>query len=294
MSNTSQSNTPRRPLRADFTKQVLHNAATARRRAKRKQQFTTYIKDLKTMKTIRFMRTLPGAALGLAVIAAGSVGVYAFTNWFGGNVSVTQSDASTLSIDLSTCQGTLPPGIEQSANRHDIKFKVTGNPHISAQDLQQLLLGECENRAVHQFYASKYPEANFDGAKVITGQVDPSNQYLLIPATIDKIASSSISLHYSLGKGAPAQQTLTVANDATIYNASSPATLTDLRPGDMVMVVVYSAGANSHLQEGTSIFDNANVQIKSIFKTQYNDSDYGFNYERDNVMPLDAYNALQK
>ncbi len=282
---------PSRPLRSDFTGRVLRSTLRARRRRIMKKQYEVLSKELFSMTPIKLLRTVPGAASAMAVVAAGSVGVYALSNWFGGNIEVKQY-ASLFSVDLSSCKGNLPPGVNEGDNRRDVRFKITGSPHISAQALQQDLLGECEYNAVTDFYAAKFPEAGLSStASTSTTQ---GFKYMIVPAKIAGISNGSIALSSTGGKAASfGTRTIEFASDVSVYDMGKAAVLPDLKPGDYVIFVAYSATADGPLTEGATILDASDTRILSIFKTQYNDgTSTSFNYQTSNVVPLDTYSQL--
>jgi hypothetical protein len=304
----SDASEPRRPLRSNFTERVLRNAATAKRRATNRQRRVALRKDLFTMKSIKFLRTVPGAIAAVAVIATGSVGVYAMTNWFDGNVAVTQDTDSTFSVDLSSCKDVLP-GVDATKDLSHLQYKITGQPHISAPDLRKQLLGECEATAVAKFYAQKYPQAGFV-ANIEDFTADPMGQnaskYAMLTARVVAIGDDGTIVLSSTGaKGASfgtidgqgkysPVKTFTLAAQAPVYNQSKDASLGDLAAGDNVVFVAYAASAATPMVESKGVVDYSDVQVISLFKTQYDDGWTSFNYVGQNVMPLDMYNAMQK
>lgn len=276
--NTSSE--PARALRANFTKQTMSMAVKAKKRAAHKNN----LQGLFSMKSVRFMRTIPGAAIGLAIIATGSVGVYALSNWFGGDVAVKQ-DASIMHIDVSSCKGDLPlAGVEPSDDRHDIKFKITGNPHISAQALQHQILVDCESNAVREFYNPGAP------AKAAA-------KFGLQPATITAVDGSTFTISYR-SPAAPqtVSKTFTLTDTNPVYDQGKKVTVADFHAGDYIQFAVNYA--DSLGLEGTNPYANAPVQ--SIFKTQYDTSKgdgaskgSGISYKADNILPIELYGAPQ-
>jgi len=282
-----------RPLRTDFTQQVLQNAARAKRRAKAKSQFQQPFRELSSMKMTKVLRTAPGVAIAALVIATGSVGAYALSNWFGGNVTV-KENSSILSVDLSSCKGNLPPGVNANDNRQDIQFKILGTPHISAANLQTSLLGECESSAVADFYGQKYPDAGFSSKGL--ADASESSHYLLLPAHVVAINSTSITVSSTGAKSSSfATTTLPLASDLSVYDEGQSASTTALAPGDNVMFVAYSASASATPIEGTTILNNNDIEVLSLFKTQYNDGiASSFDYPSNNITPLDMYMQTHK
>jgi|GEM_PF-902764 len=291
MRRHSEASEPRRRLSSDFTERAIHQAVTAKRRATWWQQS----KELYTLKSLKFLKTVPGAIVATVAVVASSAGVYALSNWFDGDVTVTQTDPSILTVDMSSCKSprALPAGVDPANGLQHVQFKITGSPHISADQLQQELLANCENSAVVNFYGDKFPDAGFSGAGHAT--VNTQFHYLLMPAAVVRLGSDGTVTIRSTGTKAMAfgTRTLTLAPDATVFNAGKAASINDLRPGDYIQVVAYSAGTTSPPTEGVTILDARDVQIKSLFKTQYNDGQLVM-YDTGNVMPLDVYEELQR
>jgi hypothetical protein len=273
--NTStkrQQTMPRRPLRADFTSVTFRRAKTAKRRAT--HQFSG---DLFVMKKpFHFMRTASGAALGMAVIAAGSVGVYALTNWFGGNPTVTES-TSIMHIDLSSCKGNLPAGVEPTDNRQDIQFKITGTPHISADNLQRQLLTDCEFNAVSGFYN---PGKTYE------------SQYGILPAIVTGVHGNTFTVSYqSMQQQQLETKTFTINPDTLLYDQGNAASMSDFKPGDTV-VIAAAYTTMPHLETDDPW---PAAPVHSVFKTKYDLSkasgvrkSSGLNYGADHIVPMDA------
>jgi hypothetical protein len=268
---------PRRTLRADFTAYTIRHAAAAKRRAGEKQQFVTFLKEPFSMNSLKLLRTLPGAAMALVVIATGSAGAYALSNWFNGDVHVGQQ-ASVFSVDLSQCKGALPPGVD-SPDRSKVQFKILSDPHISAEQLQHQLLVQCEYDAVVDFYrqnpVTKDASLHIGSLKAIDGNV-------------------SMIFEYNWG-GKMSQKTLRLASSATIYAQGVAAQVQDLHVGDKV---VFATSPQAYIQEGTDPLSSVD-EVQSIFRTQYDTSETpgaskkGF-YEDNHIMPLDWYNQIHK
>jgi hypothetical protein len=242
------------------------------------------------MKSFKFLKTVPGALMATAVAVAGSAGVYALSNWFGGDVTVTQTNPTILTVDMSSCKdSTLPSGVDPAEDLQHVKFKITGSPHLSADQLQQKLLASCENSAVAKFYGAQFPEALFSPASHATFAT--AAKYLLTPAKVVRLGADGTVTLQSTGSKAEAfgTRTFRLADDVTVYDASKAVSSQDLHVGDWVQFVAYSAATKSVPTEGTSILDASDVRVQSLFKTQYNDGTV-LDYGADNVMPLTAYN----
>ncbi len=266
---------PRRALRADFTAHTIKHAAVAKRRAYKKERLHSFFEEPFSMKSFNFLRTVPGAAIAAAVVMTTGASAYALTNWFNGSVVVHQ-DHSVFSVDLSSCKGPLPAGVE-NPDRHNVRFVIMNDGHISATDLQQDLLAECEYQSIVDFYRSQPATST---ASINTG-------------TIVAINSSDIQITYTRGNNNK-EKTLSLTQDLTSYNAGKAVSLSALQPGDHIAFVTPAQS----LTEGVDPLDTT-TSVQSIFKTQYNlgnaltTSKNGF-YEINHIMPLDAYQQLHK
>lgn len=228
------------------------------------------------MRSLKFLRTAPGAALLVAILATTGASAYALTNWFNGNVSVNQKD-SVLSVDISQCRGNLPAGIEPTADKHNVQFKILDSKHISASDLQQQLLVNCEYQAVVDFYRQS---ASTKDADTHTGIVKSIN-------------GDNISLTYLWG-GKTHQKSFTLTSKTTFYDKGVTTNAQNLQPND---TVVFVTPHQASIIEGTDPLTNTK-EIQSIFKTQYDTSKAlsasknGF-YSDNNIMPMDLYNKTR-
>lgn len=266
---------PRRNLHVDFTAMTLNHSLAAKRRAQTKRHIQTLYKETFSMKSFNFLRTVPGAALAAAVVITTGASAYALTNWFNGSVAVTQHH-HVLSVDLSKCQGPLPPGVD-STDRHNVQFEILGSPHIAAADLQVKLLTECEYQAVAAFYHSQPALA---GSSLTAGTVLSTSEH-------------TITLAYHWANGTQ-QKTFALAPDFSAYNQGTATTLASLQAGDHIVFATQSQQA----LEGTDPLASASG-IQSVFKTEYDTvsamsaSKNGF-YQDNNIMPLDWYQQLHK
>jgi hypothetical protein len=266
---------PHRALRTDFTADTLRYATTAKRRVKTKQQVKAFFKEPFSMKSLIFLRTVPGAMLAVAIIATTSASAYALTNWFNGDVTVKQN-ASVLSVDLSTCKGSLPPGVDPSTDKQNVPFKILGNPHISAEQLQHQLLAKCEYNAVIDLHRSN-PDHQNDS---------------FYSSTVKSInADGTVTLDYLWG-GRVNEKTFTIPAAATIYDKGKKITSKELKAGDMV---VFAIEPPAYVEESTDPLAGIS-QLQSIFKTQYDTREAPGKdfYDTSNIMPLDWYNQVHK
>lgn len=267
---------PNRSLSLDFTDTTLRSAIAAKRRNDRYQA----IKELFTMENKRnFLKKPIGAFIAFAVVVTGSASVYAAANWFGGVVSVT-SNNSTMTVDLSQCQGKiLPPGIDEKTDRSNVRFRITGEPHISKTDLQRKLLADCEYQTILTLGHDKYGAISNDVG--IIKSISPSHM------------SMTLEIAY---KGKSINKTVSFDQNVGVYDKGQNATLTDLRSGDHVMIAFNIRGPRPI--ETENLYDRDFI-VKSIFKTQYdlreviNDgkSLYG---APNNIMPFEQPQEMQK
>lgn len=263
---------PNRPLSTNFTDRTLRRAISEQRRATgsfaEERAFTMKRKNILLRPASMF------AALAIAVV--GGAGVYAATNWFGGNVQVA-SDNSVMTVDLSKCQGdTLPPGIGQNTDRTKVQFKITGSPHISEQALEQRLLADCELQTIQKLNESKIG-TNSTAVGVIKNK---------------DAGARTLTASVSFG-GSTLDKTFALEPGAQIYDKGAAADFSSLQPGEGA-VLMYDIQVPV---EGTNPFDQA-ISLKGVFVTQYdlrevtskNKPLYG---EPNNILPLDQYNQLQ-
>lgn len=268
-------NEPSRPLSTNFTDRTLRRAIKAKRRETR----WLPLKELLHMKKRTMIRQPVGALIALAIVILGGAGVYAAANWFGGAVKVT-SDDSIMTVDLTKCDSNLPPGVEPTSDRANIKFKITGSPHISAEELQRKLLVNCEFDSVLKFYQSKI------GAMVGTP-----------PAVVKAVNSSEKKITFSIRWGGEdIERTFVLAKDAQIIDKGATSDLTALRPGDYVMFA-YKFDEGLIVNETDNPFDYVK-EVLGVFKTQYDTREFLESakslYSANNIMPLDWYNQIHK
>lgn len=246
---------PNRPLRSDFTAQTMRHAATAKRRNRVRERWLGIAVGAPANR--RRIRVLPAALLTFGVVAAGSVGAYALANWFGGNITVKQS-ASILHVDLSQCKGLPVAGVESPGR--DVQFKIVRRPAISAHDLQQRLLAECESEAVVQFFTKHVPET------FASRTVAPFYHYG--EGTITSLSAQKVTIVYPdpLSFTARKTVTFTIAPDATIFSLGQSAQLSDLAVGSHIAFV---ARNNTQFLETQDPLAAPDTSVISIFRTQY-------------------------
>lgn len=270
---------PRRELHSDFTARTIRHAIVAKRRATVKQYIKTTVKEMQYMKSFKKLGALPGAAALVIMVTATSAGAYALTNWFNANVAVNQ-DKSVMSVNIADCKDMPLSGIGQNVDKRNVQFKILGDPHIAADQLQRRLLAECEYNAAIGFYKNTYPDQNFT----------------FYAGTVKAVATdASVTLDYSWG-GVTKDKTFAVSNDAGIFNQGARVTLQDLKAGDTIIF----ASEQRVVAEGVDPLADVS-QVQSIFKTQYDVTDAlsaskekSALYDSGNIMPLEMYNQLHK
>ena len=260
---------PNRPLSINFTDTTLQHAIAAKRRDSR----LSAIKEVFTMKNKHiFFKQPAGALVALAMVILGGTGVYAAANWFGGTVNVT-SDNSIMTVDLSGCQSdNLPPGIERTTDRSNVKFKVISHPHISETDLQRKLLASCEHQTILALYQKEYGVSASDAGVI---------------KSIDT-ASQTITIEVAFG-GKTFNKIMPLTSSTAVYDKGQVANIAGLKEGDYVMIAFNLQ--KPELLEGENPYNQA-ITLKNIFKTQYDlrevKKDAKSLYEApNNIMPLE-------
>jgi hypothetical protein len=265
---------PNRPLSVNFTDSTLRQAI----KTKRRYDYRLIIKELFQMKRNKLTKPA-GALLALALVVLGGAAVYAATNWFKGNVTVT-SDNSIMTVDLSECESNLPPGVEPKSDRSNIQFKITGTPHISPEELERKLLVRCEFDSVSKFYQSKF------GASVGT----PSAVVRSVDTT-----QKTVSFDVKWGDRGYAK-TFKLASGFIVMDKGMPGSLSSLKEGDHV-IFAYKLPESLIVAENQDPLDQV-TEVLGAFKTQYDTrellKDGKSLYSANNIMPLDWYNQIHK
>ena len=243
-----------------------------------------------------FMKILMGRGVTLAIAAillVGGTGVYALTNWFGGTPTV-ENDGTILSVDVSSCKDDIYPyivpnhtpskdlGTEQTDFKN-LKFKVIGNPHISADDLQKQLLIDCEAAAVRSYFA--------------TNNVGDMTE----PGTISALNGAELTVDYMFN-GENRQKTFAL-DGVTVIEKGKATTKEALSVGSYAYIAYPHPSTNKLMSDAEvrSIdFLRDASKINAVFITTYNmqktsgdPNGEGINYSRMNIMPLDAYERLK-
>lgn len=261
---------PTRPLSKNFTDSTLERAINAKRRTLRRSGIRRLFKVKKT----HLLKQPIGALIALAIVAAGGVGVYAATNWFNGNVEVTSTDDSIITVDLSECKSAVPPGVEPSQPLDKVKFKVLGTPHISSSELKRHLLAHCEFANV------------LEVQRVATG-----HDAAVTPALVKRAdpQKGSITLAFTWGPWSH-EATYVLATQAKVLDKGVPATLEAFKPGDFVVFTYRFSGP---ILENIDPYASLTA-IDGLFKTQYDTRlvQEKTLYESGNIMPLDQYNKV--
>jgi len=294
---------PRRDLRTDFTAYTLRSANRAKHRANRKHNLQQLLGENFTMRKLTFLRTVPGATLAVLVVGATSVGAYAAANnWFGGNILANQGSASTITVDVSSCVSSdnlalIAPGFNGGTNPNHLEFKVTGSPHISATDLQNQLLRDCEVNSVVSFYKAR-PATASDALLSSTTFGGENDE--LVAGSVKAVSGNTITLsYYSDANGATVDKGFTAAPNATFYDEGKVSSLSAVKAGDTVMFELKN-NDGFVADETHSLKDHATA-LQSIFKTKYDvtqassvSKQAGALYDSGHIMPIDQYNAVRK
>lgn len=280
---------PHRALAADFTARTIRYAKTAKRRMETQQQFKAFLKEPFSMKSLKFLRTLPGAAIVAAtVITTTGVGAYTIANWFGATADNARQEGNVLSVDISGCNRDLPNVPRDSQGT--AKFEVTGTPHISSADLQAKLLAGCEFYEIFDFYTSNSPYR-----EQLTGSYQDAQSFYQIGAgTVKQISDNTITLAYRvLGAGDELELHLNLANDATVYQHRQPASKADLIPGDHVVFVYELPGSfNENFQKYGPTFSTLPPSAATVLSLHKASTDIKNSialkdfYQINNVKPL--------
>ena len=234
-------------------------------------------------------KTAPGIAVLAIIIGLGGLGAGALTNWFSGNPTA-KDDGSIMSVDVSSCKDAIYSrivpnskpqeslGTEQTDFKN-LKFKITGQPHISTADLQKQLLIDCEYAAVETYFA----ERNV-GDITTTGK-------------IKNINGTMVNVEYMFN-GTNHEKTIDVSG-LTLIQTSQPITQAGLKAGSYVAIAfahpVSAEAVDQSIVDATDYFAETS-QVHAVFITQYDLRDAsgtpnkrGIQYETMNIMPLDTY-----
>ncbi|MFZ1249638.1 MAG: hypothetical protein WAQ24_04955 [Candidatus Saccharimonadales bacterium] len=266
-----------------FTKEIMSCIGSGN-----KPNIIRRLKELLTMKTS--IKSAPGMALLVFALGVGTVGAGAVTNWFHGNPLV-KDDASIMTVDVSSCKDAIYSriipnntpqrilGFEQTDFKN-LKFKITGEPHISAEDLQKQLLIDCEYAAVTTYFAEKYV-----GDMVVSG------------ATITDMQESIATVDY-LHKGKNYTKSIDLSS-VQIVKQGRNAPLTELKKGDYVMISFAHPTSTLYQSEedvaSTDYFAQSSPNgTRALFITQHDmrqasgtESHTGIDYKKMNIMPVD-------
>lgn len=259
----SQSTTPRRELNSNFTEQTFARSVAAKKRYARRQHTKGFFMNIP-----HFIKQPLGAAITVVTISMSAVGAYAAINWFSGSVQVSQKSDSILSVDLSSCKGNLPPGVT-SADRHNVQFKIVGNPHISTNDLQRSLLEDCEYAAATAFFKTQPSTQSANSVEV---------------ATVTDISPTGLTFSYKRG-GQTLSRHITTTG-LGLFKEGAPATLADFHAGDHILVAYDVPQPWVEDQDPVAI-----GTMRGVFKTQYDvtqapmASKNGF-YQDNNIAPI--------
>lgn len=265
---------PRRALSTNFTEQTLRRSLQAKKRMMRKSQ----LKGLFSMNKLRIRKQPVGILSVVAFIALSGTAAYAAVNWFNGSVNVS-SGSSILSVDVSQCQSSLPPGVDSNADRKNIQFKILGTPHIDEKTLQAKLLAGCELASARTMLVNQL------GADKTNGEIS---------SVIKAMAGNAITLEVSYA-GQTYDKMFTIDQNAAIYSLGQQASLKDLHVGDTLLAMYTFDGSHWDESKGPS-FEQKST-LNGIFRTQY-DTRHVLGATKDDtyasyhIMPLDQYNLV--
>lgn len=261
---------PRRPLRADFTAHTMRQALAAKRRAHITQQSNAFRKESFSMKSFKFLRTAPGAALAVAIVATSGVGAYALvTNWFGATATNSRQSGNVISVDLSGCKADMPGVKTDQAGT--AKFKITAAQHISPTDLQQELLASCEAYTVLQFYAQQSPYAAALTAPAPTNPDQAQDIYNFQYGNIVSMnAGNTVTVDYrQVGSNDIQRATLPLTSDAKFYSQGAKVDKASVGAGDnVVLLTKWNGTAAEAIQKyGGEQNMNPDSAVVSLYKT---------------------------
>ncbi len=262
---------PARALSTNFNDVTFARAVRAKRRAERQAN----IKEFFSMKAI--IKRPIGTLVAIAAVIVSGVGVYAAANWFNGSVKVTQTDPSILTVDVSECKEAPMPGIEPSADRSNLQFKITGTPHISADELQRKLLVECEF---------------FNTVKVLEAK-NTQPYASLRPAIIKSIDRAQRSVTVATW-GDAGEKTYSLAANAFVLDKGAESSIDALKVGDFITLSYHLPrvlNEDEHYTDFVSTLDG-------VFINQYDTREFMKDakslYSAGKIMPLEQYKGLSE
>lgn len=193
----SQTETPRRPLRADFTSYTMRHAQVAKKRAElwrhntSSDHLTTTKEDLRMKPIHKPIMALLGIAIaigagGTAYAAVG--GLSSITALFGGSKPI-NSSTRIVTVDIKNCLDINALNITTESNRGNTSryYEVKANAHLSDQQVVDLVQSVCR---------SSYSPAGEQAAlKAVDNQ--PQNKDTLFgnaEGTVVAITNSSIDI----------------------------------------------------------------------------------------------------
>lgn len=288
---------PRRPLRADFTKNITdHVSENPRKRG---------LAHLMEMKYMRFFTkpVFATAAITLAVVASGTTAFAAVGGWpgisamFGGQHDLPNGDR-IVRVDTDNCLDSHAfnmPELEKRQDKHNtVYYKLKAESKLTNEQVVQMVRGNC--------FAQE--QAAFD-QKVLLEALDknPLNKNAVVGGYIDSevtaISDKSISLKsvipYNTELKTIEQTFNNIDPDVLVYQSPNKLGLKDIKVGDHVSIKYRATGdALSHSETITpdkintdeqvivAIFKNTPDMTASVDYAKYNGSEF------EQVAPCDG------
>jgi hypothetical protein len=262
----------RRGVQPGFTTYTLRHAIVAKRRAHQKQQLLSLVKEPFTMQSLKFMRTIPGAALAVAIIATSGIGVYAVANWFGTEVNTSHA-GDHITVSAKDCPASLLQAYQDNDDKavYDISttYKIVKPEILSAADIQNNQLVTCEQRAIDS-YAKRHFPANYQAGDSHNGLYYAVGKY----GTIQNIEGNTVTISdvpidHVQGDRERITTAITINDGTQVLDYGEPALLAQLKPGDQVYLSFQNPVTGGDNRDKRAIPDQDST-VRVISKTQYN------------------------
>lgn len=285
---------PRRPLRADFTKNITdYVSENPRKRRLDRMMETKYMKFF----TKPVFATI---AITVAIVASGTTAFAAVGGWpgisaiFGGQHNLPGGDR-IVKVDTENCTYASAFTATQKDKKLDtVYYKLKADSKLTNEQVVQMVRGNCFVQE----------QAAFD-QKVIMEALNsnPLNENTVVGGYIDSevtaISETSISLRsvypYSTELRAVEQTFPNIASDVLVYDSPNKISLKDLKVGDHVSIKYRASGdALKHSETiAPDQIDTTQQVVVAIFKNSA-DTTAAINYAKHNgsefeqVVPCDA------